>query len=40
MGRRRLYVGGLGGHMLWEGKVLEELYGAKLESDLTKTQNS
>ena len=32
--------GGLGAHMLWEGKALEELYGTKLESDLTKTQNS
>ena len=32
--------GGLGAHMLWEGKVLQELYGTKLESDLTKTQNS
>ena len=26
--------------MLWEAEVLEDLYGAKTESDLTKTQNS
>ena len=26
--------------MLWEAEVLNDLYGAKTESDLTKTQNS
>ena len=33
-------VGGWGGKMLWKTEALEGLYGAKAESDLTKTQNS
>ena len=33
-------VGGWGGQMLWEAEVFEDLYGAKAESDLTKTQTS
>ena len=33
-------VGGCGGQMLWEAEVFEDLYGAKAESDLTKTQTS
>ena len=33
-------VGGWGGQILWEADVLEDLYGEKNESDLTKTQNS
>ena len=32
-------AGGCGGQMLWEAEVFESLYGAKAESDLTKTQN-
>ena len=40
-GEKNGYVGGgWGGQMLWEVEVLEDLYGAKAESDLTKTQNS
>ena len=30
----------VGGQMLWEASVLEDLYGMKAEPDLTKTQNS
>ena len=33
-------VGGWCGQMLWEAEVFEDLYGAKAESDLTKTQTS
>ena len=33
-------VGGWGGQMLWEAEALEDLYGAKAESDLTKTQTA
>ena len=33
-------VGGWGGQMLWDAEGLEDLYRAKVESDLTKTQNS
>ena len=33
-------VGGWGGQMLLEAEALEDLFGAKAESDLTKTQNS
>ena len=33
-------VGGWGGQMLWEAEALEDLYGTKTESDLTKTQTS
>ena len=33
-------IGGWGGQKLWEASVFQELYGAKAESDLTKTQNS
>ena len=32
-------AGGCGGQMLCEAEVFESLYGAKAESDLTKTQN-
>ena len=30
---------GWGGQMLWEAEALEDVYRAKAESDLTKTQN-
>ena len=30
----------LGWADIWEAEALEDLYGAKTESDLTKTQNS
>ena len=33
-------VGGWGGQVLWKTEALEDLYGVKAESDLTKTQNS
>ena len=33
-------VVGWGGQMLWEAEALEDVYRAKAESDLTKTQNS
>ena len=33
-------VGGWGGQMLWEAEALEDLYVAKAESDLTKTQTA
>ena len=33
-------VGGWDGQVLWKTEVLEDLYGVKAESDLTKTQNS
>ena len=33
-------VGGWGGQMLWEAEALEDLYGVKAVSDLTKTQTS
>ena len=33
-------VGGWGGQMLWGTDLFEDLYEAKAESDLTKTQNS
>ena len=39
-GEQNGYVGGWGEQMLWEGKMLEDLYGTKAESELTKTQNS
>ena len=32
-------VGGWGRQILWETEVLEDLYGANAESDMTKTQN-
>ena len=40
MGRSGYVVGGWGEQMLWEAEMFEDLYGAKAESDLTKTQNS
>ena len=32
-------VGGWVWQVLWEAKVIEDLFGAKAESDLSKTQN-
>ena len=39
-GEQNGYVAGWGEQMLWEVKVLEDLYGTKAKSELTKTQNS
>ena len=33
-------TGGWGWQMFWGAELFEDLYGAKTESDLTKTQNS